>query len=161
IETARATGCDAVYPGYGFLSEKAEFARLCEQAGLTFVGPASTVIACMGDKVAARRTARELGIPIVPGSTDGFADAEAAERESERIGYPLLLKAAGGGGGRGMRVVERPDDFQERFASATAEAKAAFGDPTIYLERYLMRVRHIEVQIFADQYRGTIHLWER
>ena len=161
VEAARASGCDAVYPGYGFLAEKSEFAAACAKEGLVFVGPRPETIALMGDKVAARRTAIQHGIPVVPGSEQGFTDAMAAARAATAIGYPLLLKAAGGGGGRGMRIVEAPDEFTARFEQASAEAGAAFNNPEIYLERFFRRVRHVEIQVIGDRHGNAIHLWER
>jgi acetyl-CoA carboxylase, biotin carboxylase subunit len=161
VEAAKASGCDAIYPGYGFLSEKSEFGAACAQEGLVFVGPRPETIALMGDKVAARRTAMQHGIPVVPGSAQGFTEAAPAERAAEAIGYPLLLKAAGGGGGRGMRIVDAPDEFAARFEQASAEAGAAFNNPEIYLERFFRRVRHVEVQVFGDRHGNAIHLWER
>jgi acetyl-CoA carboxylase biotin carboxylase subunit len=161
IEAAKASGCDAVYPGYGFLAEKSEFAAACGKEGLVFVGPRPEAIALMGDKVAARQAALEHGVPVVPGSARGYAGAAEAEAAAVEIGYPLLLKAAGGGGGRGMRVVDAPADFADRFEQASAEARAAFNNPEIYLERFFRRVRHIEIQVFGDGHGNHIHLWER
>jgi acetyl-CoA carboxylase biotin carboxylase subunit len=161
IETARGTGCDAVYPGYGFLSEKAAFAASCRDAGLKFIGPSAEVIALMGDKVEARRTAQQNGVPVVRGSLQGFTDANSAAHAAADIGFPLLLKASGGGGGRGMRVIDGPEPFAALFAQASAEAVAAFGNPGIYLERFFPRVRHIEVQVFGDSHCNAVHLWER
>jgi acetyl-CoA carboxylase biotin carboxylase subunit len=161
ITAALGSGCDALYPGYGFLSEKSSFAADCRKAGLTFVGPGAEVIALMGDKVAARRTAKKFGIPVVPGSEDAYSFAEEAAPRTTEIGFPLLLKAAGGGGGRGMRIVEEAKDFVASFMQASSEATAAFGQPEIYLERYFPRVRHIEIQVFGDAHGNAIHLWER
>lgn len=161
IETATATGCDAIYPGYGFLSEKAEFAQACQEAGLIFIGPSPEAISLMGDKVAARRTARDNGLPIVPGSSEGFTDAASAVAASEEIGFPILLKAAGGGGGRGMRIVSEPEKFNGQFVQASAEAGAAFGQSEVYLERFFGRVRHIEIQVFGDRHGNACHFWER
>jgi acetyl-CoA carboxylase, biotin carboxylase subunit len=161
LEVARRTGCDAVYPGYGFLSENSEFARQCGDAGLIFVGPGADAIALMGDKVAARRVASALGIPVVPGSEGGFLAAAEAQRLAEEIGFPLLLKASGGGGGRGMRIVRRAEEFTAQFEQATAEAEAAFGRSEIYLECFFPKVRHIEIQIFRDRHGTPAHLWER
>ncbi|MGD9867463.1 MAG: biotin carboxylase N-terminal domain-containing protein [Hyphomicrobiales bacterium] len=143
IEAAKATGCDAIYPGYGFLSEKADFARACAEEKLIFIGPSPEAIATMGDKVAARNTAEKNGLPIVPGSPSGFTDVRLANEASSSIGFPILLKAAGGGGGRGMRVVDDPAQFDSQFAQASAEAGAAFGQSDVYLERFFRRVRHI------------------
>ncbi len=161
IEVARRTGCDAVYPGYGFLSEKEHFAALCTQEGLTFVGPPAEVIALMGDKVAARQVAQDNGVPVVPGSDTAMADADDACLQAEAMGFPLLLKAAAGGGGRGMRVVDGAAELRPKFEQAAAEAKAAFGNGAIYLERFFPRVRHIEIQVFGDAHGKAIHLWER
>ena len=161
IEAARGTACDALYPGYGFLSEKSSFAAACREAGLVFIGPSPEAIAVMGDKVAARRAAERNGIPVVPGSRQGFTEASAAAAVAPDIGFPLLLKASGGGGGRGMRVVADPSEFAAQFAQASAEALSAFGNAEIYLERFFVRVRHIEIQVFGDQHGNAIHLWER
>ena len=161
IEAARGTGCDAVYPGYGFLSEKSAFAAACREEGLTFIGPSPEAIGMMGDKVEARRTAERNGVPVVPGSEQGFTDAQAAAPVADKIGFPLLLKASGGGGGRGMRVASGPEEFAALFAQASAEAASAFGNPEIYLERFFARVRHIEIQVFGDRHGNAIHLWER
>ena len=161
IETAMALDCDAVYPGYGFLAENSEFAASCRQEGITFVGPDSEAIARMGDKVAARQTAAAAGIPVVPGSRDGFTDVILAREAADRIGYPLLLKASGGGGGRGMRIVTRPEDFDASFAQASGEAQAAFSNPEVYLERFFPEVRHVEIQVFGDRHGNYVHLGER
>lgn len=161
IETAMALKCDAVYPGYGFLAENSAFAKSCSESGLTFIGPDSECIARMGDKVAARRAAAANGIPVVPGSDRGFNSAEAAEAVADDIGFPQLLKASGGGGGRGMRVVTRPDEFRSQFEQASAEAQAAFGNGEIYLERFFPKVRHIEIQVFGDKHGNYVHLGER
>lgn len=160
-DAAKALHCDAVYPGYGFLSEKSEFAKACRSAGLTFIGPDEQAIAAMGDKAVARKTAASLGLPVVPGSEGAFTEAAKAAVAADAIGFPLLLKASGGGGGRGMRVVERADDFTALFTQASAEAAAAFGQPEIYLERFFAAVRHVEVQVFGDAHGNYVHLWER
>jgi acetyl-CoA carboxylase biotin carboxylase subunit len=161
IETAVALKCDAIYPGYGFLAENHAFAARSKEADLTFIGPDSECIAGMGDKVTARRTAAALGIPVVPGSEQGFTAANAAKSASASIGFPLLLKASGGGGGRGMRVVEHPDDFIAQFEQASAEALAAFSNAELYLERFFRQVRHIEIQVFGDTHGNYVHLGER
>jgi acetyl-CoA carboxylase, biotin carboxylase subunit len=161
IETAVALKCDAIYPGYGFLAENHAFAERSKEAGLTFIGPDSECIARMGDKVAARQAAAALGIPVVPGSEQGFTAAGPAKLASGGIGFPLLLKASGGGGGRGMRVVDRPDDFVAQFEQASAEALAAFGNAEVYLERFFPQVRHIEIQVFGDTHGNHVHLGER
>ena len=161
IETAGALKCDAIYPGYGFLAENYAFAARCREAGLTFIGPDSDSIARMGDKVAARQAAAAAGIPVVPGSERGYTAAEPARAASAGIGFPLLLKASGGGGGRGMRVVERAEDFVAQFEQASAEALAAFGNAEVYLERFFREVRHIEIQVFGDSHGNYVHLGER
>ena len=161
LETATAMKCDAVYPGYGFLAENSAFVESCNEAGLTFIGPDSDCISRMGDKVAARRTAAAIGIPVVPGSDQGFTVTKDAGAVAADLGFPLLLKASGGGGGRGMRVVRGPESFAAQFEQASAEAKAAFGNPEIYLERFFARVRHIEIQVFGDRHGNHVHLGER
>jgi acetyl-CoA carboxylase biotin carboxylase subunit len=161
LETAAGTKCDAVYPGYGFLAENSAFADRCSEAGLTFIGPNAECISRMGDKVAARQTAAAIGIPVVPGSEHGFTSAAPANEVARRLGFPLLLKASGGGGGRGMRIVNRAEEFSAQFDQASAEAKAAFGNAEIYLERFFPQVRHIEIQVFGDQHGNYVHLGER
>jgi acetyl-CoA carboxylase, biotin carboxylase subunit len=161
IETALRLKCDAIYPGYGFLSEKSEFARICAENGLTFVGPDPETIALMGDKAAARRTAAKHGVPVVPGSEDGFFDGAEALAAARKIGFPILLKASAGGGGRGMRIAPTENDFSALFEQAAAEAEAAFGHAEIYLERFFAEVRHIEIQVFGDRHGNHAQLWER
>jgi len=161
VTAAKGTGCDAVHPGYGFLSENANFAALCAEEDLTFIGPSADAIAKMGNKIAARRLARDAGVPTVPGSEGRLESLDDARRTAERSGYPLLLKAAAGGGGRGMRVVRAPAELAGRFAEAQAEARAAFGDDSLYAERFLEGVRHIEVQIVGDGTGNVVHLGER
>lgn len=161
LEVARATGCDALHPGYGFLSERAELAKACEAEGIRFVGPSDKIITLMGDKAEARRTAEKLGVPIVPGSSDAYEDPGLAADRARQIGFPVLLKALAGGGGRGMRVVPDFESFQGQFRQAASEAQAAFGNAGIYLERFVRNVRHIEVQIFGDTRGNVVHLWER
>jgi acetyl-CoA carboxylase biotin carboxylase subunit len=161
IEVAKAAGADAIHPGYGFLAERAEFAAAVEDAGLTFIGPAPETIAAMGDKTEARRRMSTAGVPIVPGLTEAVADPAQAERAAAGIGFPVLLKAAAGGGGKGMRVVERAEDLPRAFDAARREALAAFGDDSVYLERYLGRPRHIEIQVLGDAHGNVVHLGER
>jgi acetyl-CoA carboxylase biotin carboxylase subunit len=161
IETATRLKCDAVYPGYGFLAENSGFAARCAEEGLTFVGPDSANIACMGDKVAARQAAAKAKIPVVPGSEHGFTKSADAEAAARKIGFPLLLKASGGGGGRGMRIVTRAEDFAGQFEQASNEAQAAFSNPEIYLERFFPEVKHIEIQVFGDTHGNYVHLGER
>ena len=160
VSAALTQGADAIHPGYGFLSENAAFAELCERSGLVFVGPPAEVIRKMGDKVMARRMAIEAGVPVTPGSEGTVADAAQAADIAARLGYPVLLKAAGGGGGRGMRVVRGPAEIAERFDEARREASAAFGDDALYVEKFLERVRHVEIQILADG-EAVLHLGER
>ncbi|HUG39094.1 MAG TPA: acetyl-CoA carboxylase biotin carboxylase subunit [Longimicrobiales bacterium] len=161
LEAARSRGCDAVHPGYGFLAERAAFAAAVEEAGLVFVGPSSSAIEAMGDKTRARQAMMAAGVPVVPGTVEALADAAAAERTAAEIGYPVMLKAAAGGGGKGMRVVREPGDLVSAFDAASREATAAFGDGSVYLERYLDGPRHIEIQVLADGRGNTIHLGER
>jgi acetyl-CoA carboxylase biotin carboxylase subunit len=161
IEVARRSGAEATHPGYGFLSERAEFARAVESAGLNFVGPAPATIAAMGDKAEARRRMAEAGVPIVPGSPDAVDDAAAARRTAEELGFPVLLKAAAGGGGKGMRVARDAKEVERGFEAAEREARGAFGDGRIYLERFVERPRHIEIQVFGDAHGNVVHLGER
>ena len=163
LTAARACGVDAVHPGYGFLAENAAFARACRDAGLIFVGPGPEIIDLMGDKVRARGAAMEAGVPVVPGTEGGYdlESLEAARAAAGEVGFPLLLKAAAGGGGRGMRIVGAAEDFETAFRQASREAQAAFGDGTMYLERYFDRARHIEVQVLSDRHGNHVHLGER
>jgi acetyl-CoA carboxylase biotin carboxylase subunit len=161
LAACEITGADAVHPGYGFLSENARFAEILAEHNVHFIGPRPEHIRLMGDKIAAKRAAKELGIPVVPGS-DGDVGSEAhAQRLGREIGYPLMLKAAAGGGGRGMRLVTEESQLASALASARPEAKAAFGDDTLYVEKYLARPRHIEIQVLGDGKGGAIHLGER
>ena len=161
LAACEITGADAVHPGYGFLSENARFAEILGEHGVHFIGPKPAHIRLMGDKIEAKRTARKLGIPVVPGSEGGVgSDAEAAKIAGE-IGYPVLIKAAAGGGGRGMKVVRSAPELSIALASARAEAKAAFGDDAVYLEKYLEKPRHIEIQVLGDGNGRAIHLGER
>ncbi|HXZ02207.1 MAG TPA: acetyl-CoA carboxylase biotin carboxylase subunit [Stellaceae bacterium] len=161
LSAAAITGADAIHPGLGFLAESADFAAMVEEHGFAFIGPSAEHIRLMGDKVTAKRAAVELGIPIVPGSDGGLADMAAAADWAARIGYPVLVKAAGGGGGRGMRVARDAGELATAVPAAQGEAKAFFGNGEVYLERYLAKPRHIEVQILADGQGGVIHLGER
>ncbi|MEM7416291.1 MAG: acetyl-CoA carboxylase biotin carboxylase subunit [Gemmatimonadota bacterium] len=161
IRVAKETGAEAIHPGYGFLSERADFARAVEDAGLIFVGPTADTIASMGDKTEARRRMRAAGVPIVPGLTEALSDPAEAEKAAAEIGYPVLLKASAGGGGKGMRVVEEPSDLARAFEAASREATAAFGDGSVYLERYLGHPRHVEIQVLGDTHGNVVHLAER
>lgn len=161
IAAAQITQADAIHPGYGFLSENADFAKLCEEQGIKFVGPSSEVIARMGEKSTARETMIKAGVPVIPGSGNDFVDFAECQTAAEKIGYPVMLKASAGGGGKGMRVVERPEELEKEFDLAQAEAQAAFGDGHMYLEKFLAHPRHIEVQIAADQFGNAIAIGER
>jgi acetyl-CoA carboxylase, biotin carboxylase subunit len=161
ISAAEMTGCDAIHPGYGFLSENPYIAEICEKVGLTFIGPTTEAIQSMADKVVARRVMRDAGLPIIPGTEEALLNVEEARQVADEIGYPLLMKAVGGGGGRGMRIVTSPDELVEAYNVARSEASLAFGNPNVYLERYLTRPRHIEVQVLADKHGNVIHLGTR
>ncbi|HEX2206263.1 MAG TPA: acetyl-CoA carboxylase biotin carboxylase subunit [Longimicrobium sp.] len=160
IAAAEITGADAIHPGYGFLAENAEFSEICEASEITFIGPTPQQIRQMGDKATARRTMREVGVPIVPG-TDAIADPDEALAAAREIGFPVLIKAAAGGGGKGMRVAATEDEFVTAFGMARSEAGAAFGDDSVYVEKYLARPRHIEFQILGDTHGRVVHLGER
>jgi acetyl-CoA carboxylase, biotin carboxylase subunit len=160
IEAAKETGADAVHPGYGFLAENADFAAACLDAGLVFVGPSAEAIEKMGNKSAARRLAQEADVPVVPGSEESASADEAAET-AEEIGYPVMVKAAAGGGGRGIRVAENEEELRKSFQVAKREAESAFGDGSIYLEKFLAGPHHVEVQVMADHEGNVIHLYER
>ncbi|WP_280218734.1 acetyl-CoA carboxylase biotin carboxylase subunit, partial [Nocardia neocaledoniensis] len=161
IRAATETGCDAVHPGYGFLSENAEFARAVRAAGLVFVGPSSRVIESMADKASARRVMAEAGVPVLPGTTHASADVDALVASAADIGYPLIVKPAGGGGGKGMSVLYSPNGLREALASASRTAIAAFADGRLHLERYVEHARHIEVQVFGDEFGSAVHLFDR
>ncbi|WP_293883519.1 acetyl-CoA carboxylase biotin carboxylase subunit [Sphingomonas sp.] len=161
ISAAEISGADAIHPGYGFLSENARFADIVEEHGIIFVGPKPEHIRTMGDKVEAKRTAGALGMPLVPGSDGAVTDPLEARRIASEIGYPVIVKAASGGGGRGMKVVTRAEDLETLMSQAGSEAKAAFGDATVYIEKYLGNPRHIEFQVFGDGKGNAIHLGER
>jgi acetyl-CoA carboxylase biotin carboxylase subunit len=161
LDAARRSGADAVHPGYGFLAERPEFAEAVTAAGLTFIGPPASAIAAMGDKTEARRRMRAAGVPVVPGAFRETEAPEAAARAAAEIGYPVLLKAAAGGGGRGMRVVRRPDELASAFEAARSEAAKAFGDGRVYVERLLERPRHVEIQVLGDRRGRVVHLGER
>ncbi|MCW3845744.1 acetyl-CoA carboxylase biotin carboxylase subunit [Sphingomonas sp. LB-2] len=161
ISAAEISGADAIHPGYGFLSENAKFAEIIEAHGIIFVGPKPEHIRTMGDKIEAKRTAGALGLPLVPGSDGAISDVGEAKKIAEKAGYPVIIKAASGGGGRGMKVVTNPADLETQMLQAGSEAKAAFGDATVYLEKYLGNPRHIEIQVFGDGEGNAIHLGER
>ena len=161
LSAAVESGCDAVHPGYGFLSENARFADLCQQCGLKFIGPSGDVIRRMGNKAAARALMQKAGVPVVPGSDGPVENADRARQIAEQLGYPVLIKASAGGGGRGMRRVDGPDQLDACFAAARAEAEACFGDGEMYLEKLILSPRHIEFQIMADRQGHVVHLGER
>jgi acetyl-CoA carboxylase, biotin carboxylase subunit len=161
LEAAARTGADAIHPGYGFLAENAAFARACEDAGIAFIGPASQTIALMGEKTSARRLAVEAGVPVVPGTLEPVSGTSAIAREAERIGFPLMLKAAAGGGGKGLRLVSAAGELAAALERAQGEALSAFGDDRVYLERAIPKARHIEVQVLGDHHGNAVHLFER
>jgi len=154
-------GADAIHPGFGFLSENSKFARMCEKCMIKFIGPGSEVIERMGNKAAARNTMTEAEVPVVPGSKEPLLDPKKGKKVAAEIGYPVMIKAASGGGGRGMRVAEKPEEFETQFMTAQREAEKGFSDPTMYIERYIQEPRHIEFQILADAHGNVVHLGER
>jgi acetyl-CoA carboxylase biotin carboxylase subunit len=160
LEAVRRSGAEAVHPGYGFLAENAAFARACESAGIVFIGPPGDVMETMGEKTSARRLAQEAGVPVVPGSLVPLSGAEV-RAEAERVGFPVMLKAAAGGGGKGLRLVARPDELEAALERAKSEALSAFGDDRVYVEKALERPRHVEIQVLADAHGAVVHLFER
>ncbi|MBY6081876.1 acetyl-CoA carboxylase biotin carboxylase subunit [Ruegeria arenilitoris] len=161
ISACEITGAQAIHPGYGFLSENAEFVQIVEDHGITFIGPTAEHIRIMGDKITAKDTMKELGVPCVPGSDGGVPDLESAKRIGEEIGYPVIIKATAGGGGRGMKVAQTAAEMESAFMTARAEGKAAFGNDEVYIEKYLTTPRHIEIQVFGDGKGNAVHLAER
>lgn len=161
IAAAQKTGADAVHPGYGFLAENADFACAVKEAGLVFIGPSAEAMKIMGSKISARQAALAAGVPVVPGTVEPLRSFEEARQTAERFGYPVMLKAAAGGGGKGMRLVTLPEELRAAFETAKSEAESAFGDPALYLEKAVERPRHIEIQIFADTHGNVVHLGER
>ncbi|GKH31236.1 acetyl-CoA carboxylase biotin carboxylase subunit [Muricomes sp. OA1] len=161
ISATLVSGADAIHPGFGFLSENSKFAELCEQCNITFIGPESKVIRKMGNKQEARNTMTAAGVPVIPGSTEPIYDVKTGAAAADKIGYPVIVKAALGGGGKGMRVAEKPEDFENSFNTAQKEAQMAFGDGTMYIEHFVQHPRHIEFQILADKHGNVIHLGER
>jgi acetyl-CoA carboxylase biotin carboxylase subunit len=161
ISAADVTNVDAIHPGYGFLAESATFAKICEDCNIKFIGPRADVIAMMGDKVEARRTMQAAGVPILPGSPEPIESADEAKKIAREIGFPVIIKAAAGGGGRGMRIVRSEDELEINLETAQTEALAAFKNGAVYIERYIERPRHIEIQVLADEHGNCIHLGER
>ena len=161
IKAAMDTGADAIHPGYGYLSEKEEFARICEENKLTFIGPTPENLRLAGDKIAGKQTMEKAGVPIIPSSPGGIPTIEEAEAFCEKIGYPVMIKATGGGGGRGIRVCHKKEDLLEEFPIAKMESKAAFGNDELYIEKFITEPRHIEFQVLADKYGNVAHLGER
>lgn len=161
VEAARRLGVDGIHPGYGFLSENAAFARMVQEAGITFIGPNPTSIEVMGSKLAAKEAAKKYHVPMVPGIEEAITDVNMAREIGRRVGYPILIKASAGGGGKGMRIVEREEDTQEQMERAISEAMSAFGDGSVFIEKYVTGPRHVEVQIMADTHGNTVYLFER
>jgi len=161
VDLAKRVKVDAIHPGYGFLSENANFARACHDAGIKFIGPPPEVLELFGDKVAARKLAIETGLPVLPGTEGPVKPGPSLRKEAKRIGFPLIMKASFGGGGRGMRVVHKADELEGLLEEARREAGSAFGNDAVFLERYVPRAKHIEVQVLGDAHGEVVHLWER
>lgn len=161
IAAAKETGADAIHPGYGFLSENEDFAEACDKAGLIFIGPSADSIALMGSKLAAKAAVAKFKVPLVPGTSEPITDVKEAKKIAAQIGYPVLIKASAGGGGKGMRIVDKEENFLEQMERAISEATSAFGDGSVFIEKYITRPRHIEFQIFGDKHGHVIHLFER
>ncbi|RMD47507.1 MAG: acetyl-CoA carboxylase biotin carboxylase subunit [Aquificota bacterium] len=161
VDLARNSGTDAIHPGYGFLSENADFARYCQKRGIIFIGPKPEHIELFGDKIKSKIAMREAGVPVLPGTDEPITDLEEAKKFAKKIGFPVIIKAAYGGGGRGMRIVRKEDEFEELFKSATSEAEKFFGNGAVFIEKFVENPRHIEIQILADKFGNVIHLGER
>ncbi len=161
IEACRQTGADAVHPGYGFLSENAEFARRVQKAGITFVGPSPQAIETMGSKLAAKAAVKEYGVPLVPGTEEPVTDIQQAKQAAKKVGYPILIKASAGGGGKGMRIVEEEKDFESQMERAVSEAKSSFSDGSVFIEKFIVAPKHIEIQVLGDQHGNLVYLFER
>lgn len=161
VSAAKSSGAEAIHPGYGFLSENPQFARRCEESGIVFIGPDSRALALVGDKIAARKAAADIGVPITSGMTSPGKTLREFEEAVDRIGYPVLIKASGGGGGKGMHIVRSPKDLLSAIETSQREARSAFGDDSVYLEKYVEQPRHVEFQVLADQHGGVVHLFER
>lgn len=161
IKACKTTGADAIHPGYGFLSENAAFAKKVEEAGLIFVGPAASAIKVMGDKLASKQAVKDFDVPLVPGMDEPISDVSAAKKIAQEIGYPVMIKASAGGGGKGMRIVNDPKEFEEQMTRAVSEAKSSFGDDAVFIEKFITSPKHIEVQILGDQHGNVIYVFER
>jgi len=161
LDVARRSGADAIHPGYGFLSENAKFARACADAGVKFIGPTAAAMEAMGSKTRARQAMERAGVPFVPGTSRGVESFEQAGQAAARIGYPIMLKAAAGGGGKGMRLVHTPDQLKSALEAARSEAERSFGDSEVYIEKAILNPRHIEMQVLADEHGNTVYLGER
>lgn len=161
IAAAKQTGADAIHPGYGFLSENEDFAALVRKEGLIFIGPSPESIELMGSKLAAKAAVAKFNVPLVPGTSEPISDLAKAKKVAGEIGYPILIKASAGGGGKGMRIVEAESEFESQMDRAVSEAKSAFGDGSVFIEKYVTQPRHIEFQIFGDQHGNVVHLFER
>lgn len=161
IAACKATGADAVHPGYGFLSENADFAKKVEEAGIIFIGPSPTAISVMGDKLTSKQTVKKFGVPLVPGMDEPISDVEKAKSVAEEIGYPIMIKASAGGGGKGMRIVKDPKDFEEQMERAMSEARNSFGNDEVFVEKFIGSPKHIEVQVLGDKHGNLLHLFER
>ncbi len=161
IEYCKKLGVDGIHPGYGFLSENAEFARKVKEAGITFIGPSPEAMEIMGDKLSAKQAVKSFDVPLVPGVDEAITDIAEAKRIASEVGYPILIKASAGGGGKGMRLVEREEDFEEQMRMAQNEARSSFGDDAVFIEKFVTKPRHIEIQVFADSHGNTVHLFER
>ena len=161
LSAAEITKADAIHPGYGFLAENPRFAEICETSGITFIGPSAEVMSLMGDKSRARQEMKKAKLPVTPGSDEIIADIDDAKKTAKKIKYPVILKAASGGGGKGMRIVRTPSALEEQFSIAQYEAKAAFGDPSLYMEKYIESARHIEIQVIRDSHGNSLAFGER
>ena len=161
ISAAEVTGAEAIHPGYGFLAENAEFSEICQRSDIVFVGPTADQIRSMGDKATARRTMMNLGVPTVPGSDGVVSDSDEGQKLAAEIGFPVMIKASSGGGGKGMRIASDAEGFADMFQAARTEAEAAFGDPEVYLEKCIVQPRHVEFQVFGDSHGRVVHLGER
>ncbi|HXG00688.1 MAG TPA: biotin carboxylase N-terminal domain-containing protein, partial [Bacteroidota bacterium] len=161
IAAAEITGAEAIHPGYGFLAENARFAEICKTSGIKFIGPDAEMIAAMGDKALAKETMKKAGVPVIPGSDGVVPDVDAAKKVAAEIGYPVIIKAVAGGGGRGMRIVREETEMENAFKTAQHEAEQGFGNPAVYVEKFVEQPRHIEIQVFGDQHGNVIHFGER